>query len=44
MYEQKTLGGEYAELSDAELRALNIDPARVEHLRVAPSKKKAIQN
>lgn len=44
MYEQKTLGGEYAELSDAELRALNIDPARVEHLRVAPSKKKAVQN
>ncbi|QPK78415.1 DUF2631 domain-containing protein [Corynebacterium lizhenjunii] len=32
-YEQKTLGNVYAELSDAELRALNIDPARVAHLR-----------
>lgn len=33
IYEQKTLGGSYAELTDDELRALNIDPARVAHLR-----------
>ncbi|MCK6160323.1 MAG: DUF2631 domain-containing protein [Corynebacterium striatum] len=34
VYDQKTVSGSYAELSDAELRALNIDPARVSHLRV----------
>ncbi|MHA2789236.1 DUF2631 domain-containing protein [Corynebacterium sp. S7] len=32
-YDQKTLSGEYSNLTDAELRALNIDPARVRHLR-----------
>ena len=36
-YEQKTLGGPYAELTDSQLRALNIDPARVAHLRVDPA-------
>ena len=38
-YLQATLSGPYAELSDSQLRALNIDPARVEHLRVEPSKR-----
>ncbi|WP_394280835.1 DUF2631 domain-containing protein [Corynebacterium sp.] len=32
-YDQKTLSGEYAKLTDSQLRALNIDPARVAHLR-----------
>lgn len=32
-YDQKTLSGDYAKLTDSELRALNIDPARVTHLR-----------
>lgn len=32
-YEQKTLGANYDELTDSQLRALNIDPARVQHLR-----------
>ncbi|STC68125.1 DUF2631 domain-containing protein [Corynebacterium pilosum] len=32
-YDQKTLSGEYATLTDSQLRALNIDPARVAHLR-----------
>lgn len=32
-YLQRTLSGPYAQLDDAQLRALNIDPARVEHLR-----------
>lgn len=35
-YEQKTVGGPYAELSDAQLRALNIEPSRVAHLRRDP--------
>lgn len=35
-YDQKTLSGPYSELTDGQLRALNIDPARVSHLRVAP--------
>lgn len=33
-YEQKTVGGPYAELTDSQLRALNIEPSRVSHLRV----------
>ncbi|WP_257158445.1 DUF2631 domain-containing protein [Corynebacterium cystitidis] len=32
-YDQKTLSGDYAKLTDSQLRALNIDPARVAHLR-----------
>ncbi|GAB3941135.1 DUF2631 domain-containing protein [Corynebacterium tapiri] len=32
-YLQKTLSGPYAELSDSNLRALNIEPSRVAHLR-----------
>lgn len=32
-YDQATLSGSYAQLSDSELRALNIDPSRVAHLR-----------
>lgn len=35
-YDQKTLSGPYAELTDGQLRALNIEPSRVAHLRVAP--------
>lgn len=33
-YNQKTLSGPYAELTDSQLRALNIEPSRVQHLRV----------
>lgn len=33
-YDQKTLSGAYSELTDGQLRALNIEPARVAHLRV----------
>jgi len=33
VYNQKTLSGSYAKLSDAQLRALNIEPSRVQHLR-----------
>ena len=33
MYNQATVSGRYAELTDGQLRALNIDPARVAHLR-----------
>lgn len=36
-YDQKTLSGRYAELTDSQLRALNIDPSRVEHLRRLPN-------
>ncbi len=36
-YDQKTLSGVYSNLTDAQLRGLNIDPARVQHLRVADS-------
>lgn len=36
VYDQKTASGAYAELTDIQLRALNIDPSRVEHLRVEP--------
>lgn len=32
-YDQKTLSGAYASLSDDELRSLNIEPSRVAHLR-----------
>lgn len=32
-YDQKTLSGSYSNLTDSQLRALNIDPARVQHLR-----------
>ena len=32
-YDQKTLSGAYANLDERQLRALNIDPARVAHLR-----------
>ncbi|MGP6172912.1 DUF2631 domain-containing protein [Corynebacterium sp. A21] len=35
-YQQATLSGPYAELKDSELRALNIEPSRVQHLRVLP--------
>ena len=34
VYDQKTNTGVYAELSDSQLRALNIEPSRVAHLRV----------
>lgn len=33
IYHQKTVDGVYADLTDDELRALNIEPARVAHLR-----------
>ncbi|MDR7329591.1 DUF2631 domain-containing protein [Corynebacterium guangdongense] len=33
-YDQKTLSGAYTNLTDGQLRALNIDPARVQHLRI----------
>ena len=36
VYDQKTNTGVYAELSDSQLRALNIEPSRVSHLRVEP--------
>ena len=32
-YQQATLTGPYAELTDSQLRSLNIDPARVAQLR-----------
>ncbi|MCT1413101.1 DUF2631 domain-containing protein [Corynebacterium sanguinis] len=32
-YDQRTLSGAYADLEDNDLRALNIDPSRVSHLR-----------
>lgn len=32
-YDQHTLSGAYADLKDDELRALNIEPSRVRHLR-----------
>ncbi|CAM3963948.1 DUF2631 domain-containing protein [Corynebacterium belfantii] len=35
-YLQATCTGPYAELSDSELRALNIEPERVRHLRALP--------
>lgn len=35
-YEQATCTGEYAKLSDSQLRALNIEPERVRHLRSIP--------
>ncbi|APT92322.1 membrane protein [Corynebacterium phocae] len=37
MYEQKTSTGHYAQLTDAELRAINIEPSRVAHLRSVDS-------
>ena len=43
-YNQKTLSGDYSSLSDAELRAINIDPALVEHLREKPSSKQALES
>ena len=36
VYDQKTNTGVYAELTDSQLRALNIEPSRVSHLRVEP--------
>ena len=36
VYDQKTSTGAYAELTDSQLRALNIEPSRVSHLRVEP--------
>ncbi len=36
-YDQKTVSGAYADLSDDELRSLNIDPSRVAHLRAMES-------
>ncbi|GAB3085797.1 DUF2631 domain-containing protein [Corynebacterium aquatimens] len=35
-YLQATATGPYAELTDSQLRSLNIEPSRVEHLRVLP--------
>lgn len=35
-YLQATVGGPYAELTDSQLRSLNIDPDRVKHLRTLP--------
>lgn len=35
-YEQATCTGRYAELTDSQLRALNIEPSRVAHLRKLP--------
>ncbi|AWB84243.1 DUF2631 domain-containing protein [Corynebacterium liangguodongii] len=32
-YDQRTLSGAYAQLDDASLRSLNIEPSRVTHLR-----------
>ena len=43
-YNQKTLSGDYSSLSDAELRAINIDPALVEHLREKPASKQALES
>ena len=43
-YDQKTLSGDYSSLSDAELRAINIDPALVEHLREKPASKQALES
>ena len=43
-YNQKTLSGDYSSLSDAELRAINIDPALVEHLRETPASKQALES
>ena len=34
-YDQRTLSGAYENLEDEHLRALNIDPSRVRHLRAA---------
>ena len=34
IYDQKTVSGAYTELTDSQLRALNIEPSRVAHLRV----------
>lgn len=43
-YDQLTLSGAYADLEDDELRALNIDPARVTHLRSSePSARETTQ-
>ena len=36
VYDQKTNTGVYAELTDSQLRTLNIEPSRVSHLRVEP--------
>ncbi|AKE41465.1 hypothetical membrane protein [Corynebacterium kutscheri] len=36
VYEQATCTGPYAKLSDSQLRALNIEPSRVAHLRSLP--------
>lgn len=36
-YDQKTLSGPYAELTDSQLRSLNIEPSRVQHLRRLPN-------
>lgn len=38
-YDQKTLSGAYSGLSDSQLRALNIDPVRVQHLRELDAKR-----
>ncbi len=43
IYDQKTVSNVYADLTDDELRALNIEPSRVAHLRsVAPAGKHAL--
>ena len=38
-YDQKTLSGAYSGLTDSQLIALNIDPARVQHLRELDAKR-----
>ncbi|ANE04288.1 DUF2631 domain-containing protein [Corynebacterium crudilactis] len=38
-YDQATLSGTWADLSDSQLRSINIEPSRVAHLRAADSAK-----
>lgn len=39
-YDQKTLSGTYTALTDSQLRSLNIDPSRVQHLRIEAAEQK----
>ncbi len=41
-YDQKTVSNRYAELNDAQLRALNIEPSRVAHLRAGGPQSQAV--
>ncbi|MGX1737869.1 DUF2631 domain-containing protein [Corynebacterium flavescens] len=41
VYDQKTVSEAYSELTDSQLRALNIDPSRVANLRVEPGTSRA---